>query len=117
MIAFAFSLHALLNKPKSQLQQYRLSLYIQQVESNTPQCSSSLPPKYKRIEPTEEKTIKPKTATLIKSSVNSPLTKGCKKAKTTKAIAKLINPFPSSLATFLNLFIKTIINNNLRCAR
>ncbi len=44
--------------------------------------------------------------TTATSVLNSPLTKGCRNAKITKAIPKLTAPFPSSLRPFIGFIEK-----------
>ena len=116
MSGFAFSPLALLNKRVKQLllqQQDRKKL---KVKCNSPQDSSqSSPPIYTNIAPKKPKSKAPTKEITNSLIVSSPLTKGCKNAKTTKAIARLMNPLPSSVATFFILLIKAIINYKLRC--
>ena len=118
MSVFVFSLHALLDKQEQLL---LLNLYLTRkklTECNILQLSSHLsPPIYNSIEPKIKNPNAPDRAVNSNLSVSSPLTKGCRKAKTTKAIAKFIKPLPSSVATFFSLLITLIINNPLRFAR
>ena len=118
MSVFVFSLHALLDKQEQQL---LLNLYPTKkklIKCNILQQSShSSPPIYSSIEPKIKNPNAPDKAINNNLPVSSPFTKGCKKANTTKAIAKFINPLPSSVATFLSLFITLIINNHLRFTR
>ena len=108
---YAFSPHALLGRTKLQLLKQLHYQKKLKAECNTLQCSShSSPPIYNNIEPKEPKSKEPIKAIENSFTVNSPLTNGCRKANITKAIARLINPLPSSKATFLS-FIKPIIAN------
>lgn len=115
---FASSLHALLNKQEQQLLSKRQNQKKLKVKCNTLQLSLQLsPPTYTNIAPNEPKSKAPTKEIINNLIVNSPFTKGCKKANITKAIARFINPFPSSLATFLSLLIAIIIEKSMRLAR
>ena len=118
MNAFAFSPHALLDKQGQQLLLLPQNQKKLKAKCNIPQESlQSSPPTYTNIAPKEPKSKAPTKEIINSLIVSSPFTKGCKKANTTKAIARFINPLPISLATFLNLFIKIIITDTLRVAR
>lgn len=117
MNAFAFSPHALLDRLKLQWQEPQLKKQNQLSKHNIPQRSLSSPPKYIKTEPAITFIKKPPTAIITSLKVSSPFTKGCKSKKTKTATEIFKKVFPSSLATFLNLFIKIIITDTLRAAR
>ncbi len=69
------------------------------------QHSLFLPPKYNKTEPIITNNINPKTVIYKSLAVNFSLIRGYKNANITNATARLIKPFPNSLAIFLKPFI------------
>jgi len=115
---FASFPHALLNKQGQQLLSKLQNQKKLKAKCSILQLSLQLsPPTYTNIAPNEPKSKAPTKEIMNNLIVNSPFTKGCRKANTTKAMARFINPFPSSLATFLSLLIAIIIENPVRLAR